>query len=634
MESYKNFVEKSKNKLFKDNEFISQTKKAINFAKLGNFLGSEIILKELISKDKYDYLTLHRLAGISLRLGKDSQYLYYLKESIKCKKDYGEAYAELGNYFKRVGQIKNALNYFHKAVNYTPNLYGAYINIGNIFSDLERNEEALKNYKKALEIKNDFPSTLYNIGNILFNKKDFNEAEKYFLKALSFEKNHTKSKIGLISIYLETFNIKSLKNFKSFIKNIGIKNDSEIGRLITFFYLDSSPQKQYLRAQNFSKKVFGDNQSINKMPIKINKKKIRVGYISSNFNDHPILKVMDSIFNGHDKTSFEIYAYYLFEHEDDDTKRVKKYFNSFKNIASLSNKEMIKIIRSDELDIAIDLMGYTNRNRAEIFNARIAPIQINYLGFAGTTCIPNMDFMIADKFVIPKKNIKFYSEKIIYMPNCFINSIKYQYPKAKESTKLTLPPKSIVLAAFHMSFKLSEEVVNSWINVLKQTENSYLWLKISNKIAKKNLICHFKSNNIDIKRILFAEKVDLYSEHISRYSKADLFLDTFNFNGHSTLVECVWSELPFITLAGESFASRVGASILYSLGLSELIAKSKDEYIEKIIFYTRNRDKLATLKNQIIKQKKEGNFFNQKLFVNHLEEIFRDCVNSNNSTKN
>ena len=133
MESYKNFADKSENKLLKDNEFISQTKKAINFAKLGNFLASEIILKELISKDKYDYLTLHRLAGISLRLGKGAQYLYYLQETIKCKKDYGEAYAELGNYFTKVGQIKNALNYFNMAVKVSPNLYGVYINIGNIF---------------------------------------------------------------------------------------------------------------------------------------------------------------------------------------------------------------------------------------------------------------------------------------------------------------------------------------------------------------------------------------------------------------------------------------------------------------------------------------------------------------------
>ena len=237
MESYNSNVDKSKNKLFKDSEFISQTKKAIHFARLGNFLASEKIFKELISKSKYDYLTLHRLAGISLRLGKDAQYLYYLKETIKCKKDYGEAYAELGNYFTRVGQIKNALNYFHMAVNYRPDLYGVYINIGNIFSDLGRDEEALKNYKKALKIKNDFPSALYNIGKILFDKKDFNGAEEYFLKALNFEKSHTKSKIGLISIYVETFNIKSLKLFRSFIKNVGIKNDTEIGRLMTFFLL-------------------------------------------------------------------------------------------------------------------------------------------------------------------------------------------------------------------------------------------------------------------------------------------------------------------------------------------------------------------------------------------------------------
>jgi predicted O-linked N-acetylglucosamine transferase (SPINDLY family) len=632
MESYKNNVDKSKNKLSKDNEFISLTNKAIHFARLGNFLESEKILKELISKAKYDYLTLHRLAGISLRLGKDAQYLYYLKETIKLKKDYGEAYAELGNYFKRVGQIKNSLNYFYMAVNYTPNLYGVYINIGNIFSDLGRNEEALKNYKKALKIKNDFPPTLYNIGNILFNEKDFIGAEKYFLKALSFERNHTKSKIGLVSIYLETFNVKSLRNFRNFIKNVGITNDAEICRLMTFFYLDSSPQKQFLRAQNFYKKVFGNIQKINKIPLKTNKKKIRVGYISSNFNDHPVLKVMDSIFKGHDKTNFEIYAYYLFKHDDDDTKKVKKHFNSFKNISALTVNEMIKIIRSDELDIAVDLMGYTNRNRADIFNARIAPIQINYLGFAGTTCIPNMDFLIADKFVIPKKYIKFYSEKIIYMPNCFINSIKYQYSNSKESIKFNLPPKSFVLAAFHMSFKLSEEVVNSWISILKHTENSYLWLKVSNKLAKENLISHFKSNNVDIKKILFAEKVDHYSQHISRYSKADLFLDTFNFNGHSTLVECIWSELPFITLVGESFASRVGGSILNSLGLPELIAKSNDEYIEKVIFYSKNLDKLAILKNQIKKQKKEGEFFNQKLFVNLLEEKYKTCVNSFKST--
>ena len=157
--------------------------------------------------------------------------------------------------------------------------------------------------------------------------------------------------------------------------------------------------------------------------------------------------------------------------------KVKKYFHSFKNIASLSLLEMIQIIRSDELDIAVDLMGYTKRNKIELFNTRIATIQINYLGFPGTTGLLNMDFLIADKFVISKKNMKFNSEKILYMPNAFINSIQYQYSNLKtEYKKLDLPPKSFLLAAFHRTEKLSEEVIDSWISILKQTENTYLWL--------------------------------------------------------------------------------------------------------------------------------------------------------------
>tara|TARA_B100000886_G_scaffold321046_1_gene262970 strand:- start:522 stop:2414 length:1893 start_codon:yes stop_codon:yes gene_type:complete len=629
MESHKNNFNKIENKLLNDNEFVSKTKKGIYLTRVGKFTESERIFKELIYKSKFDHSTLHWLAGISANLGKNDEYLYYLKEAVKFKKDYGEAYAELGNYYKKVGQINNALNYLQMAVKFTPNLFGAYINIGNIFADLERNEDALKYYKKALVIKNDYPSTFYNIANILFETKNFDDAKKYFLKAISLDKNHTKSKIGLINIYLETFDKKSLKNNRNLIKNFGLKNDSDIGRLMTFFYLDSSPKKQYIRAQYYSEKVFGIGKNINKIKIKKNKK-IRVGYLSANFNDHPVLKIMESIFKSHDNNSFEIYAYNLHPCEDENTKRVKKYFKSFKNIASFSLQKMIKIIRSDEIDIAVDLMGYTKRNKMELFYNRIAPIQINYLGFPGTTGLPNMDFLIADKFVISKKNMKFYSEKILYMPNAFINSIQYPYTKQKtEYKKLDLPPKSFLLAAFHRTEKLSEEVINSWISILRQTDNTYLWLSISNKIAKKNLVSFFQSNNIDMKRILFAEKVDLYSEHISRYSQADLFLDTFYYNGHTTILECIWSELPFITLAGESFASRVGLSIANSLGLPELIARSTDDYIEKVIFYTKNLDKLSIIKNQIRKQKKCGDFFNQKLFVKQLEEQYVNCFNSN-----
>ena len=159
MEIDKNKFNKIENKLLNDDEFVSKTKKGIYLTRVGNFIESEKIFKELISKSKFDHSTLHWLAGISASLGKNDKYLLYLKEAIKFKKDYGEGYAELGNYFKRIGQINNALKYLQMAVKYTPNLFGVYLVIGNIFTDLGRYEEALNNYKKALEIKNDYPPT-------------------------------------------------------------------------------------------------------------------------------------------------------------------------------------------------------------------------------------------------------------------------------------------------------------------------------------------------------------------------------------------------------------------------------------------------------------------------------------------
>ena len=439
-------------------------------------------------------------------------------------------------------------------------------------------------------------------------------------------KNLILLKIGLLNIYLDTFNIESLNKLKNYINVAGLNEEDEITSLLTFFYLDSSPKNQYLRALNFSKKLGGNFK--NKLQSK-NNKKIKIGYISANFNDHPVSKIMESIFIYHDKKKFEIHAYSLNNMEDKITKNLKNNFNSFSCISSLSLQEAVIKIRSDNLDIAVDLMGYTNKNMIKIFKERIAPIQINYLGFPGTTGISNMDFLIGDKFVIPNNFQKYYSEKIITMPNSFINSIKYEYNSTKNVAEInSLPNESIVLAAFHKTSKLSEEVVDSWAKILQKSDNSYLWLKKTTNIAKDNLLSYFSSKKIDNNRILFAEHVSSYKEHVSRYCSADIFLDTFNYNGHSTLVECIWSELPFITLLGNSFSSRVGGSILHALDLDELICKSCEEYIEKVVFYCSNKQKLEVLRNKIKIQKKNGDFFNQKLFTKNLEKVYENILKS------
>ena len=614
----------NKDFLVEDIELSAQTKKAIFLAREGKLLESAKIYNALIHKGKFNHLTFHRLAGIYERLGKRKEAFQCLQKAINVKNNYAEAYCDIGRYLLDAKEIKSALNCYSKALEYKPNLFGAYINIGNIYHKSGDLVEAMKYFQKSLEINNKIPITFYNIGTIYTTKKNFIDAEKSYKSALKCDKNFNLAKIGLLEIYLDTFNIKSLKKLKKYIDKAGLNEEEQITNLLTFFYLDSSPKKQYIRALNFSKRLGAIQKKV--FQSKTNKK-IKIGYISANFNDHPVSKIMETIFINHDKKKFEIHAYSLNNVEDKITKKLKINFNSFSCISSLSIKEAVTKIRLENLDIAVDLMGYTNKNMIEIFNERIAPIQINYLGFPGTTGISNMDFLIGDKLVTPKKSERYYSEKIIRMPNSFINSIKYEYSTSKNVEQISsLPKESIVLAAFHKTSKLSEEVVNAWANILIKSENTYLWFKKPVESAKENLLSFLASRKIDKERILFAEHVSSYEEHVSRYCSADIFLDTFNYNGHSTLVECIWSELPFVTLMGESFSSRVGGSILHSLDLDELICNSIEEYIEKVVFYSSNKQKLEVLKNKIKSQKKSGIFFNQKVFTKNLEEVYENII--------
>ena len=286
------------NFLVKDIELSAQTKEAMALARKGKFLESAKIYNDLIEKGKFNHLTFHRLAGIYERLGKRKEAFECLQKAINLKKNYAEAYCDIGRYLLDAKEIKSALYYFAKSLEYKPNLLGAYINIGNIYQKTGDLVEAMKYFKKSLEINNNIPITFYNIGTIYKIEKNYIDAERNYKRALECDKNFNLAKIKLLEIYLDTFNIKSLKKFKIFIDNAGLNEEDEITNLLTFFYLDCSPKKQYIRALNLSKKLGGMLK--NNIQSK-NNKKIKIGYVSADFNDHPVSKIMETIFINHDK---------------------------------------------------------------------------------------------------------------------------------------------------------------------------------------------------------------------------------------------------------------------------------------------------------------------------------------------
>ena len=260
---------------------------------------------------------------------------------------------------------------------------------------------------------------------------------------------------------------------------------------------------------------------------------------------------------------------------------------------------------------------------------RVAPIQISYLAYPSTTGSNQIDYIIADKKVIPENKKCFFTEKVIYLPKtyiCFDDSTKIS-TTYKPNKLPNRNNNSFILVAFHRVEKLSLSTIDCWIRIMSEVKHSYLWIRKPNEIAIKNLLELFESKNIDPKRIVFAERVELYEEHLARYNFGDLLLDTFIYNGHTTTIESLWAGLPVITLEGNSFASRVSSSILNSIGFEELIAKTKDEYIEKVVFYSKNKNELNKFRKRLLKLKSENALFNTKEFVLNFEKLLKTIKN-------
>ena len=329
------------------------------------------------------------------------------------------------------------------------------------------------------------------------------------------------------------------------------------------------------------------------------------------------------MFEEHDKSKFELYAFSLNSSRNDEmTKRLSSAFDHFIDVSSKTNEEIVEQSRKLNIDIAIDLMGFTKLNRFEIFLQKCAPIQINYLGYSGTFGSDSMDYIVADKNLI--ENEDDFSEKIIYLPDTFmVTDLK----KLKLNNKLKridygLPQDAFVFCCFNKQSKFNPEIFNIWMNLLKKINNSVLWLKVSNELAKKNILSEAQKRNVSSDKIIFAEKTNL-EDHLSRYKLADLFLDTSPYGAHTTCADSLWSGLPVLTKRGGTFSSNVSSSLLSAVGLDDLIAQNNNDYENMAINFASNIENLLAVKKRLDENKKNKNLFKTKIFTKNLEKAYK-----------
>ena len=577
-------------------------------------------------------------------------------KAIEIKKDYKEAYNNLGSLYANLKDHKNALTFFKKAISINPVHFNEFNNLGNVYYELKKYNDAIDNYNLAIKINSDFALTYYNKAKALQKINLIEESVMNYKKAISLNKNFSEAYKNLGNIYMDLKLLdKSIYNHEKALKiNPGIKfllgnilqskcgicdwenfeqekdflekqilDGKRSASPFSTLLLYDSPSLLMKSSNIFLESEFQNSKWIKKE--KIRNKKIRIAYYSSDFHNHATMYLIANLFELHDKSKFEIYAF-SFGPDDNSQirKRVIKTFDKFIDVKQKTIQEIVEISRHENIDIAVDLKGFTNNNRFDLFIKRCAPIQISYLGFPGTTGSDCIDYIIADKTVIPEENKIHYSENIIYLPNSYqVNDSNPTLSKKNFSKKdFNLPENKFIFCCFNHSFKILPDMFQIWIKILKKVKNSVIWLLIDNEIAQDNLKKILVSSDIDPNRMIFAGRLP-HPEHIIRLGLADLFLDTFPCNAHTTASDALRSSLPIITVKGNSFASRVASSLLTSVGLEELITKSKKEYEELAVKIAENKNFYREIKDKLNKNIIDMPLFNSKLFTKKLETAYQ-----------
>jgi predicted O-linked N-acetylglucosamine transferase (SPINDLY family) len=387
--------------------------------------------------------------------------------------------------------------------------------------------------------------------------------------------------------------------------------------------LIDDPKIQRKTAEIYADKHYPQNYSLPKIGVYSRHSKIRIGYFSADFKKHPVASLTAELYELHDRSQFEIHAFSFGPNTNDEMNlRIKAGVDYFHDVHPLPYRDIAMLARSLEIDIAVDLGGFTKDSRTEVFAISAAPIQISYIGYLGTMGATYYDYLIADQVMIPENNQKYYSEKIVYLPSYQVNDSKEPLPEIVFTRKdLGLPETGFVFCCFNNSYKFTPTTFDSWARILKKVDGSVLLIFADNDKAKMNLTKEIILRGIQPNRIIFGKRLAKL-EYLARYQVADLFLDTSPYNAGTTASDALRMGLPMLTCLGNSLVSRMGASLLNAVNLPELIKTNQEEYELFAIELAMNPEKLRIIKNKLVSNLPTARLYDTPLFTRNLESAY------------
>jgi predicted O-linked N-acetylglucosamine transferase (SPINDLY family) len=601
---------------------------------LASQVGKNEIAVELISKAvsyRPDYIEAYNYLGfVFLTQGRTDEAIATYQRLLAMKPGYVEAHYNIGIALQTQGKLDGAAASFRRALAITPNYADAHLNLGVTLKMQDKLEEAAASYRRALALKPDYAVAYNNLGIIFKDQGKLGEAIASFRQALSLNLDSAETYSNLAGSLMEQGRLdEAVANFR---RALAVKPDFAGVHSNLLFCLNYLPHisQQEIYQQSLQWDAQVAKRLPNRDPVYANRKdlerKLRIGYVSSDFKNHSVAYFIEPVLKAHDRKNVEVHCYANVRKPDDRTQRLQNVSDHWHSIAGMQDVEAAERIREDRIDILVDLGGHTKENRLLVFACKPSPIQVTWLGYPNTTGMRAIDYRFTDAIADPPGEMdNFHSEKLIRLEHGFLC-----YQPEASAPEISPPPcldlGEVTFGSFNNLPKVTPEVVRLWAEILRRQPQSRLLLKskpLADLDTRERYLRLFTEQGIAADRLELHGWLPDKTNHLGLYNRIDIALDSFPYNGTTTTCEALWMGVPVVTLCGNRHAARVGASIMHHAELEELVARSEEEYIALAVALAQDRQRLITFRSNQRQKLQESQLMDNKLFTATLEKAYR-----------
>ena len=601
---------------------------ALQHHQAGRLPEAEALYRQILQAQADHCDALHLLGVLAHQIGQHERAVDFIGKAIALNPNRADFHSNIGQVCRALGRLDEALSHYSRALALQPDFTEAHYNLGNALSGLGRLQEAVACFRQALALKPDYAEAHNNLGVALGNDCKFQEAEASFGRALALKPDSSEAYNNLAGTLKDQGKIPEAMECYRRALEINPGNVTAHSNLLMVMSYDPA---------SIPKMIASEHRRWNEAHARVlaprsrrfanrrdQKRQLRVGYVSADFHGHPIGHWMVPLLAHHNHAGFEIHAYSAGVRVDQVTHRLQASADAWRSIAGMSDAAVADMIRTDRIDILVDLSGHTAGHRLLVFARRPAPVQVTYLGALSTTGLSTMDYKLTDRFLSPPRSREWFSEKLIRLPGHFAC---YQPPH--DAPPVALPPSAkaghVTFGSFNNVAKLTPPVVALWAKILCGVPEANLLLKDRTLVdpgQQDRCRALFQAHGIEARRLEFLPATP-FPGHLGEYSRVDIALDPFPYNGCYTSCEALWMGVPVITLAGSMTCGRYGVSLLSTLGLSHLIADTPKDYVKVSVELAKMHKDLAVLRRGLRARMAASSLCDAKAFAQHVEDAYR-----------